>query len=658
MANRIVWIFAASILLACSFHVSLYGNNVLDRGDALSSDHYIAENGSLNASSYDFSTGLLPLNGAYDFYPMQLLSPEDLWQNDQAGKRPSHYFNVPGEISSENKDDYNMYINGMATLRLFIETDGINRVYSLKIPYFAAANKIYVNGQEVARAGQVANNRGNFKAQYIPLEPAFADASGKIEVVIQIANFHHRRIRLTEIQLGTLDQVQDATTHNLTVESIYSGSLLAIALYYAVFYITRREDKASLYLAITSLIIAARSSIVSERVLLRIIPELPPELMMKLGYSPVFLLLPILTLYQKEIFEKPTLDRPARIAIWLFFIFLALLLVTPVRVYDAIFEYGVFIFAAGGIYVLYILLLYGFRDRARGSCPMIVGLGILILAAFNDILRELTIIQTVEMVTPASVVFVLIQALFLSWRYNDAFHHVTRLSAENSQLIKEVQVLNLNLEEKVRLRTSELLEANQKLEALSTTDPLTDAANRRRFDDRLNREWKRSLRNQSYLSIILCDVDYFKPYNDNYGHQQGDACLQELVQIMDNHVKRESDLLARYGGEEFVILLPETNPEGALLVAENIRQAIVEAQIPHAYSEISDIVTASFGIASIVPIDYVKIDHNNIEPSSAVGFQDVYESSITAESLLNAADQALYQAKDNGRNRGYLKKDL
>jgi diguanylate cyclase (GGDEF)-like protein/PAS domain S-box-containing protein len=174
----------------------------------------------------------------------------------------------------------------------------------------------------------------------------------------------------------------------------------------------------------------------------------------------------------------------------------------------------------------------------------------------------------------------------------------------------------------------ELQEANQTLERMANLDGLTQIANRRRFDDYLGQEWQRHLREQEPLGLILIDIDYFKKYNDYYGHQGGDICLIQVAQTIAKIPQRATDLVARYGGEEFAIILPNTSSENALIVAEEIRKAIALLQIPHANSQVSDYVTLSLGIASIIP---------TLQNSS--------------DDLIAQADQALYFAKAQGRDR-------
>ncbi|MBF0589320.1 MAG: PleD family two-component system response regulator [Magnetococcales bacterium] len=166
------------------------------------------------------------------------------------------------------------------------------------------------------------------------------------------------------------------------------------------------------------------------------------------------------------------------------------------------------------------------------------------------------------------------------------------------------------------------------LKDLSAHDGLTGLPNRRSFDETLEREWRRSLRSGSCLALIMMDIDFFKPYNDNYGHAAGDICLKQVAKLMDDVIERSTDLLARYGGEEFVCVLPETDINGAKSIGEKLRQAVADAEIEHAHSKVADFVTISMGVASLIP-----------------------DMSQRPEALLKMADSKLYEAKESGRNR-------
>jgi len=192
----------------------------------------------------------------------------------------------------------------------------------------------------------------------------------------------------------------------------------------------------------------------------------------------------------------------------------------------------------------------------------------------------------------------------------------------------ELQKHREHLEELIDKRTEELKITNEKLEKLSFQDGLTGIPNRRMLDLILNKEWDRGVREKQPLSLIMVDVDYFKQYNDHYGHIQGDECLKSIANELTQIPKRAADLCARYGGEEFVLLLPNTNQEEAIRLAERLRAKILKLKLSHEHSNICDVVSISAGVSTIVPM-----------------------MDISPLSLTKAADTALYQAKSNGRNR-------
>jgi diguanylate cyclase (GGDEF)-like protein/PAS domain S-box-containing protein len=173
-----------------------------------------------------------------------------------------------------------------------------------------------------------------------------------------------------------------------------------------------------------------------------------------------------------------------------------------------------------------------------------------------------------------------------------------------------------------------LTEANERLERLATSDGLTQVANRRCFDLTLKREWNRLRRTNEQLSLIMSDVDFFKRYNDAYGHQGGDDCLKAVAGALSETVKRGGDCVARYGGEEFAVILPETDGPGATKAAERIRQAVENLSLEHKDSLVGPFVTISLGVATTIPT-----------------------GDGTPELLIKSADEALYQAKSSGRNR-------
>lgn len=197
---------------------------------------------------------------------------------------------------------------------------------------------------------------------------------------------------------------------------------------------------------------------------------------------------------------------------------------------------------------------------------------------------------------------------------------VLKLKEEmDKRIAREQEMVQLN---------KKLEKANQKLQAISNTDGLTGIANRRQFDQLFEKEWRRCLRNQQAISLIMGDIDFFKAYNDNYGHLEGDHCLRKVAQALSRCIKRPADLVARYGGEEFVTLLPDTDTGGAAEVADSMRRKVLALCIEHADSPIAEHVSISLGTATVTP-----------------------SPGLASSVLIDYADRALYLAKSEGRNQ-------
>ena len=224
-------------------------------------------------------------------------------------------------------------------------------------------------------------------------------------------------------------------------------------------------------------------------------------------------------------------------------------------------------------------------------------------------------------------------AFALADRMNTQRKAFEKAQAKAFELQKEA---NERLEASVAERTQELqaameelANANQRLQALSTQDGLTGIRNRRYFDEKLEREWQRSLRNQESLALLLIDIDFFKAFNDKHGHLAGDECLKLVAQVIERSLTRPSDSVARYGGEEFAVILPETDIDGAVHVAETIRRAVEQKGVEVDNETLH--VTVSIGAAAQTPLPHQE-----------------------QQMLIAVADQSLYLAKSAGRNRTHV----
>jgi len=194
--------------------------------------------------------------------------------------------------------------------------------------------------------------------------------------------------------------------------------------------------------------------------------------------------------------------------------------------------------------------------------------------------------------------------------------------------LKKERASRKEWEKEIITLATQLKEANEQLNKLSMIDGLTGIANRRLFDKKIEHEWKRALRSQKPLSLIMIDIDHFKLYNDNFGHQAGDECLKQVAVTLQNTLRRPADFIARYGGEEFVAIIPETDCHAAKMIAEALCNTVAALKIPHIRPDNIQWVTVSLGLSSLVP-----------------------NSGQLHQELIAQSDIALYKAKSEGRNR-------
>ncbi|NLZ38318.1 MAG: diguanylate cyclase [Firmicutes bacterium] len=384
---------------------------------------------------------------------------------------------------------------------------------------------------------------------------------------------------------------------------------------------------------------------VGEGFLISLLPSFNWELAHKIQTNAFYLAVPLVMMFFKTLFPHDINATICKITVIVGSVFAALVILTPARTYTLLNPFYQ-IFTMVMTFCLTYFLLKKIRRREKGFRLIFVGALFLFYTSINDIvflsfwLNDSAspllrfIFRTENLSSYGQLFFAFTQSLLLAQEFSHA------LEQEEITSIK-LKEMNLNLDELVRQRTqaleaskreialqkAELEETNRVLYLLSLKDPLTNLWNRRHFDECFRIEWNRALRYKRPLSLMMIDVDNFKEYNDYYGHKAGDECLVIIAQTLKDAFKRGTDLVARYGGEEFIVIMAEISREEAIARAEFVRKKIEDLRIPHKKSPVSDYITVSIGVATLIP-----------------------DETLSANDLFAMADQALYQVKEGSRN--------
>lgn len=601
-----------------------------------------AVEGVLDLTEWQPEAGIVKLDGQWRFYWDELLEPGE-FSDDLKWS----YIDFPGAWNGYHIDGIELSGEGYATYRLMFETSADVRL-AVKMPRVFTAYQLWVNEKPVASAGTVGTDRATMTPQYLPQVAIFDAKAGENEIVIQVSNFYHRSGGILEsIIIGSEKHILDLRSKNIAYELFLFGGLLIIGLYHLALFSFRKRDYSALYFGLFCLLIASRTILVGERFFIHLYPGFNWEVAHKVQTLAFYLGVPVIVMFFKSVFPQDISSRILRIIQVVGFSFAGLVLLTPARIFSVV-NPAYQLFALLVIIYLVYAMTGVLRRKEPEATLVVVGALVLFAASINDIvflsvwmsdhgsLWLRSIIRSDSLSSFGQLVFVFTQSLVLAQKSAFAFdkqEEMTRKLTEiNIDLDKIVSKRTVALEkskQEVERQKAKLEKVNQVLKILTLKDPLTDLWNRRHFDQTLEMEWKRCLRNQRPLAVLLIDVDFFKGYNDAYGHQAGDQCLIKVAHAIDGMFNRASDLVARYGGDEFVVIIPEAGEEEAVKMALSLCQAIEGLKIPsddltgeYAY------VTVSIGVSSRIP-----------------------DRGSSPMDLFQLADRALYQAKHAGRNQ-------
>lgn len=606
-----------------------------------SNDQPKAKEGIFDLTQWGLENRVVRLDGRWEFYPNHLLEPRELMET---GTPKVGYIDIPSSWNRYILNDTELTGDGYATYRLFFKTEEKVRL-GIKIPRIFTSYNLWVNEELVATAGTVGTSRETMTPQYLP-QIAFFESHGENEIVIQVANFYHRSGGILEsLVIGNEKQIFGLSYKKLAYELILFGSLIIIGAYHLALYFFRRKNTPSLYFGLFCLFVGVRTLLVGEMFFIYIFPDFSWELAHKIKTLIFYLGVPIVLMYFKSVFPNAFLSKIVKIVLGIGIAFGSLVLLTPAKTFT-FFNPLYQIFALIVIvYIIFTFIRLFFRKEKDIGLIFGGALALLLTSLYDIIFLSIwmndhaspllrAVFRTGNLSSVGQLIFVFANALVLAQKFSIALEQEEVMTAK----LKEI---NLNLDELVIQRTEDLDEsikkieyqklelenANQALQLLSLKDPLTELWNRRHYDDTLQMEWNRGLRHKTPISLMILDIDYFKNYNDCYGHKAGDECLIKVAQATKSHFKRVSDLVVRYGGEEFVVIMPGVGIDEAVNMALMLRKSIELLNIPHNRSLVSPWVTVSIGVTSAIP-----------------------DMNCSQNDLFLSADKALYVAKDAGRN--------
>jgi len=433
-------------------------------------------------------------------------------------------------------------------------------------------------------------------------------------------------------RLWTAEAFRDYQATDYALQALYFGVVLAIALYNLILFIALRDISYLLYVVFAAsvcLALATFTGMGSEFVW----GVAPVWTQKGINTSSTIAAIVMLLFARRMLSTREVMPRMDQ---WLkgFMGINAVVFFALIFWFTAFVPYFVVINTVTSLLILGAGIVGSFKKQ-RSAYFFVAAFLVLFLANALSNLRNLGILPTNFLTSGSLQIGSAIEMMLLSLTLVDRFNTLRREKLEaqaqallvQTEMVSKLKASEQLLEARVAERTAQLQVLNQQLEHMSTTDALTGLANRRQFDAVLAGEWSRAVRHGQPLALGVIDLDWFKQYNDNYGHQAGDECLKQVAAALAKTISRSSDLVARYGGEEFVFIAPETNRENALYLAESVRRAIEQLALPHAFSDYGHL-TLSIGVASCIP----KRDE-------------------LPEALLRTADAMLYQAKAQGRNR-------
>ncbi|MTI95287.1 MAG: diguanylate cyclase [Firmicutes bacterium] len=456
----------APVLFLIILGLSFLMVNVAGAENSFHEIHPTAKNGVLDLTAWDLDTdGIVPLEGQWEFYWQALLEPADFADSNGSPE----LINVPGTWNQYKVNNEAIGGMGYATYKLSVEIDSQDRLLALKIPRVFTAYTLWINGELAASAGSVGTSRENSTPKYLPQVAVFDAGEGKVEIVMQVSNYHHRSGGVLEnIGFGLEEQILDARYRALGLELFIFGCLFIMGLYHLGLYAFRRSELSSLVFGVYCLAIGMRTLLAGEIFFIYLWPGFNWEVAHNLQTLAFYLGLPLFVMFIRLIFPQDVPLRAVRLVQAISLAFSLLVVFTPARIFTHVNPAFQMFFLATIPYFVY-TLIRAIRNKRQGALVIGTGAFALILSTVNDVIFLSVIMNDYpapllrEIVTRGNLsslgilAFAFAQALVLAMKFSTAFTRVEEMSAE-------VQELNINMEDKVAERTADLEKSNEELD--------------------------------------------------------------------------------------------------------------------------------------------------------------------------------------------------
>jgi len=577
-----------------------------------------ANDGKITIQSSDFSQRkTLALVGDWSFFWQQLLEPDQV----QGSIKKSTLVKGRGGWQTSTYDlDYDAI--GFATYHLEVALEKNANNLALQIPQIESAYKLYIDADLMASGGLVTVTETTGKPGFNTAMVRIPDGIKAFSITIQVSNYHSSWGGLWEpIVLGDADSLHILQRDKVALSLFIMGALLITAIHSLIQFFLRPADNIPLVFACLCLLFFLREFTLEHMSFALSALAGGFVLITKLNFFSFYASIPTALYFFHLSYHQEFHRKFCSFIYMLSIVFSAFVLFFPTRYFGL----SLVLFEAIALIVMFYMLQRMWvanSNKQKGAGILFIGSLIAFVFAVNDILNVSGLITTGRFFSLGIVGFIMSQSFVTNSRFIRLINTNESLSDKLKERNSDLELMSELLETKVEQRTRQLKLANIELKALANNDPLTHTLNRHGLQQYIQAAFERYRRSQELFCIVLIDYDHFKEINDKYGHDVGDIVLLTGADLIKS-VMREQDKLARWGGEEFLILLPNTDLEGALSIANKLKDSISAYPIGQ---PIGVDVSVTGGVAQVNPTD-------------------------TFDTLFKRADNALYQGKQGGRNR-------